>query len=83
MTTLRQKDEAKGKKDGTVKSKKFAELPNWSVNAINVKTGVKVLQEELSQPTYTLNTSQWEPGVYVVRGFTGGDVIFAEKICVK
>ena len=57
--------------------------PVWSVNAINVKTGAKVLQKELSQSTFTMDTSQWEPGIYVVRGFTGGEVIFAEKIVVK
>ena len=60
-----------------------ADTPAWSVNAINVKTGAKVLQEELSQPTYMMDTSQWEPGVYVVRAFTGGDVIFARKITVR
>ena len=57
--------------------------PAWSVNAINVKTGVKAFQTDLSQPTFIMDTSHWEPGVYVIRAFTGGDVIFAKKIIVK
>lgn len=39
--------------------------------------------KDLSQPTYIMDTSHWVPGVYVIRAFTGGDVIFAKKIIVK
>ena len=57
--------------------------PQWTVDAINAKTGVKTLESEVSSSTFTMDTSHWVPGVYVIRAFTGGDVIFAKKIIVK
>lgn len=45
-------------------------------------TGDKVFQTKVEDSSYTIDTTGWKPGVYVVRGIVGGKV-FSEKVVVK
>lgn len=55
---------------------------NWTIEVYNVRSGRKVVQEELTEGNYLLNTTGWESGMYVVRAIVGKDVLVG-KISVK
>lgn len=54
----------------------------WMLEVYNVRSGRKVVQEELTESYYHLNTTGWEQGMYVVRAVIEEEVL-AGKISVK
>ena len=54
----------------------------WTLESYNATTGDKVFQTKVEESSYTIDTTDWKPGVYVVRGIVGGKV-FSEKVVVK
>lgn len=54
----------------------------WTLESYNATTGDKVFQTKVEDSSYTIDTTGWKPGVYVVRGIVGGKV-FSEKVVVK
>lgn len=55
---------------------------SWMIEVYNVRSGRKVVHEELTDSKYLLNTSGWESGMYVVRAIVGEEAL-AGKISVK
>ena len=45
-------------------------------------TGEKMLEQTISNPSYSINTTGWKAGVYVINAIVGDEVL-SEKIVVK
>lgn len=54
----------------------------WNLDVYNVQTGDRVASAVVSGSTYTLDTSNWNSGVYVVRAKIGKELL-CEKVSVK
>ena len=54
----------------------------WTLEVYNATTGEKVFSQEVDGTNYTIDTTGWRPGVYVVRAIIGDEVL-NEKIVVK
>lgn len=54
----------------------------WTLEVYNATTGEKVFSREVEGPSFTIDTTGWKPGVYVVRAIIGDEVL-NEKVIVK
>lgn len=54
----------------------------WTLESYNATTGEKVFGMSVEGTDYSINTTGWKPGVYVVRAIIGNDVL-SEKVAVK
>lgn len=54
----------------------------WTLESYNATTGEKVFGMSVEGTDYSINTTGWKPGVYVVRAIIGNDVL-SEKVVVK
>ena len=54
----------------------------WTLEVFNATTGKKVFDLEIESSDFTIDTTGWEPGVYIVKA-TIGDEVFSEKVVVK
>lgn len=54
----------------------------WILEVFNATTGEKVFSQEIDGSNYSLDTSSWESGLYIVR-VTIGDEVLSEKIVIK
>ena len=55
---------------------------SWTVEAYNAITARKAASVELKEPTYLLDTTGWESGLYLLRAIVGENVLVG-KISVK
>ena len=58
------------------------ETPVWTLEVYNATTGEKVFGKEIEGTSFTIDTTGWKPGVYVVRGVIGDEVL-NEKFIIK
>ncbi len=54
----------------------------WILEIYNARTGRKMIRKELYDNLYNVNTTGWEPGIYIIQ-VTIGEEILSEKIVVK
>jgi hypothetical protein len=54
----------------------------WILEVFNASTGEKVFSQEIDGSNYSLDTSSWESGLYIVR-VTIDDEVLSEKIVIK
>lgn len=54
----------------------------WKIEVYNGTTGEKVFSQDISGTSYSIDTTGWKPGIYIVRAIIG-DIILNEKIIVK
>lgn len=54
----------------------------WSVEIYNAITGEKVFNQIVTGSSYTLSTTGWETGLYIVK-VTIDNIILSEKIIIK
>ena len=54
----------------------------WMLEVYNATTGEKVFSREVEGTSFTIDTTGWKPGVYVVRAIIGDEVL-NEKVIVK
>lgn len=54
----------------------------WTLEVYNATTGEKVFSREVEGTSFTIDTTGWKPGVYVVRAIIGDEVL-NEKVIVK
>jgi subtilisin family serine protease len=59
-----------------------AETVSWSLTVYNAKSGEKVFCKEVTGSSCIINTTGWKPGVYVVKGIIG-DNVMSEKVVVR
>ena len=55
---------------------------SWNLEVTNATTGRKATSISLKEPTYLLDATGWETGIYVVRALVGEESL-AGKITVK
>ena len=55
---------------------------SWNLDVTSATTGRKAASISLKEPTYLLDATGWETGIYVVRALVG-DASLAGKITVK
>ena len=55
---------------------------SWNLEVTNATTGRKAASISLKEPTYLLDATGWETGIYVVRALVGEESL-AGKITVK
>lgn len=67
-----------GNIDGSLSSKQVS----WTFEVFNATTGKKVFNQEIERDDFTLDTTSWEPGVYIVKA-TIGDEVLSEKVVLK
>ena len=58
------------------------EPTTWTLEVYNATTGEKVFSREVEGTSFTIDTTGWKPGVYVVRAVIGDEVL-NEKVIVK
>ena len=58
------------------------ETQTWMLEVYNATTGEKVFSQEVDGTTFTIDTTGWKPGVYVVRAVIGDEVL-NEKVVVN
>lgn len=54
----------------------------WTLRAYNSLTGEKMCEQKTSETSYSVNTSGWKPGVYLINAVVG-DKVLSEKVIVK
>lgn len=54
----------------------------WTIEVMNVTTGMRQGQLETSTGECEFNTSGWQPGIYLIRASNGGNTI-SKKITIK
>ena len=54
----------------------------WTLEVYNASTGKKVFGKEISGTSYTIDTTGWASGVYIIKAIIGEEVL-SEKIVVK
>lgn len=57
------------------------EIPKWTLEVYNSKTGEKILSQVIDGFNCFIDTSSWETGIYVVRA-TIGDDVYSEKVVI-
>lgn len=62
--------------------KNTTEIGTWTLEVYNATTGEKVFCQEVEGSDFTVDTTGWKPGIYIVRA-TIGDEILNEKVTVK
>lgn len=63
-------------------ARSFSDKKEWTIKAYNTMTGEKMLEQTISNPSYSINTTGWKAGVYVINAIVGDEVL-SEKIVVK
>lgn len=58
------------------------EMAVWTLEVYNATTGEKVFGKEIEGTSFTIDTTGWKPGVYVVRAIIDDEVL-NEKVIVK
>ena len=58
------------------------EIGTWTLEVYNATTGEKVFGKEIEGTSFTIDTTGWRPGVYVVKAIIGDEVL-TEKVIVK
>ena len=54
----------------------------WTLEVYNATTGEKVFSHEVKGSSFTIDTTDWRPGVYIVRAVIGDEVL-SEKVVVR
>ena len=54
----------------------------WLLEIYNAETGEKVFCQKMTEPSCSIDTTGWKPGVYVVKAIIGDEVL-TEKVIVK
>jgi len=62
--------------------KNTTEIGTWTLEVYNATTGEKVICQEVEGSDFTIETTGWKPGIYIVRAIIG-DEILNEKVIVK
>ena len=65
-----------------IKSNTGVDNPVWTVEVFNATTGECVYRQKVEGGSYTIDTTGWKPGVYIVRVTIGNEVL-SEKVVVK
>lgn len=60
-----------------------SDYPEWTLEAVNITTGMVVLSELLREPNYIVNAKRWNSGLYIIRAIINDQEIFNGKINVK
>ena len=68
--------------DNLVNDLTKGEMAVWTLEVYNATTGEKVFGKEIEGTSFTIDTTGWKPGVYVVRAIIGDEVL-NEKVIVK
>lgn len=55
---------------------------SWKLEVFNTTNGKKVFSQEANGLSYDIDTTGWEPGIYVVKVYIGDEVL-SEKVVVK
>ena len=55
---------------------------SWTLEVFNAATGKMVFGQEIESPDFSIDTTGWVPGVYIVKA-TIGDEVFSEKVVVN
>lgn len=74
----------------TLDQQNRAETPNmsdsgrqkWTLETYNAATGRKVYSVTVEGSKYTIDTTDWKPGVYIVKA-SDGNQVWSEKVVVK
>lgn len=75
-------------KDGDMTSLKDGNiLPSgklvfWNLEVVNATTGKMVFSQEIEGSSFILDSTGWEPGIYIVKA-TIGDEMLIEKVIIK
>jgi hypothetical protein len=54
----------------------------WQIEIYNLETGIRMVNSEVAGSKYTIDTSGWSSGVYIVRAIIGDEVL-NEKVYIK
>lgn len=54
----------------------------WKIEIYNTLTGERLLSKTITSPSFKLDTTGWETGVYVIK-VTVGDEMLSEKVFIK
>lgn len=54
----------------------------WTLKSINATTGEEVFEQKISDTSYSINTTGWKPGVYIINAYVG-DTKLSNKVIVK
>ena len=68
--------------EGSLENLSRGESLVWTLEVNNATTGEKVFDQEVDGTNYTIDTTGWRPGVYIVRAIIGDEVL-NEKVIVK
>lgn len=68
--------------DNLVNDLAKGETSVWTLEVYNATTGEKVFGKEIEGTSFTIDTTGWKPGVYVVKAVIGDEVL-NEKVIVK
>lgn len=63
-------------------TEKTPKTSNWTLESYNANTGKKVFGKEISGTTYSIDTTGWVSGIYVIKAVVGEEVL-SEKIMLK
>ena len=69
-------------RDGNTDESLSSKQVSWTLEVFNATTGKKVFNQEIERDDFTLDTTSWEPGVYIVKA-TIGDEVLSEKVVLK
>ena len=61
---------------------KIPKIDTWTLEVYQAGTGKKIFSKEVSGTSYTIDTTGWEPGVYIIKAIIGEDTL-SEKVVVK
>ena len=59
-----------------------SEPQQWTLEVFSATTGEKVFSQTVERSSFTIDTTSWKPGVYVVRAVIGNEVL-NEKVVVN
>ena len=59
-----------------------AETVSWTLDVYSATTGEKEFSKEVTGSSYIIETTGWKPGIYVVKGLIGENVM-SEKVVVR
>lgn len=63
-------------------TKRSIRLDNWTLEVYNATTSNKIYSKVISEKTYTINSSGWKSGVYIIKAVIG-DQELSEKVVIK
>ena len=59
-----------------------SKLSSWKLEVYNSTNGNKVFSQEVEGESFVIDTTGWDPGIYIVKAYIGDEVL-SEKIVVK